>query len=145
MSFTVLFWYWFALTGVLLIFELFAPGVIFIFLAAGAAVAGLALWLSPGMGLEFQILIFAVISDMAYYFGRPFTRQLTHRKIDHLNTRGESLVGMIGTLAEPIVNGKGRLRVGDTTWAIAGPDMAAGFQVRVVGIHGSELKVEPHR
>ncbi len=145
MNFVVLFWYWFALTGVLLIFELFAPGVIFIFLAAGSAVAGLALWVSPGIGLEFQVLIFALISAVAYYFGRPFTRQLSHRKVDHLNVRGESLIGMVSTLAEPIVNGRGRMRIGDTTWAIAGPDMAAGFPVRVVGIHGAELKVEPQR
>jgi membrane protein implicated in regulation of membrane protease activity len=145
MKFVVLFWYWFALTGVLLIFELFAPGVIFIFMATGAAVAGLALWMAPSMGLEFQILIFALVSAAAYYFGRPFTRQLSHRKVDHLNVRGESLVGMTATLSEPIVNGRGRLRVGDTTWAIAGPDMAAGFAVRVVGIHGAELKVEPQR
>ncbi|MEO8558245.1 MAG: NfeD family protein [Rhodospirillales bacterium] len=145
MSFVVLFWYWFALTGVLLIFELFAPGVIFIFLAAGTLTSGIALWVAPGLGLELQFLVFAVVAAVAYYFGRPFTRQLSHRKVDHLNVRGESLIGMVTNLTEPIINGRGRLRVGDTTWAVAGPDMAAGFAVRVVGIHGAELKVEPQR
>jgi membrane protein implicated in regulation of membrane protease activity len=146
MSFVVQFWYWFALTGVLLICELFAPGVIFCFLAVGSVAAGVALWIAPGMGLEFQFLIFAVVSAIAYYFGRPLTRGLVvgHRH-QHLNTRGQALVGHVGTLAEPIVNGRGRLRIGDTTWAIAGPDMAAGFPVRVIGVHGAELKVEPHR
>jgi len=146
MTFVVQFWYWFALAGVLLIFELFAPGVIFCFLAAGAASAGILLWIAPGIGLEFQFLIFAVISALAYYFGRPLTRGLvSHHKHPHLNTRGQALVGHVSTLAEPIVNGRGRIRIGDTTWAIAGPDMAAGFPVRVIGVHGSELKVEPQR
>ena len=146
MNFVVQFWYWFAAAGVLLIFELFAPGVIFCFLAAGAAAAGLALWVAPALGLEFQLLVFAVVSATAYYFGRPLTRGLVkHHKHPHLNTRGQALVGHIATLSEPIVNGRGRLSIGDTTWAVAGPDMAAGFAVRVVGVHGAELKVEPHR
>ena len=146
MKFAVLFWYWFALTGVLLIFELFAPGVIFIFIATGAAVAGIALWAVPNLGLELQILIFAVVSAAAYYFGRPLTRGLiSHHRHPHLNTRGQALMGHVATLSEPIVNGRGRLSIGDSTWAITGPDMAAGFPVRVIGVHGAELKVEPHR
>ncbi|MBS0542055.1 MAG: NfeD family protein, partial [Proteobacteria bacterium] len=39
MSFTIVFWYWWALAGVLLVCEMMLPGVVFLFLAVGAAVA----------------------------------------------------------------------------------------------------------
>ena len=45
-------------------------------------------------------------------------------------------------IEEPIVNGYGRLRLGDSSWRIAGPDLAVGQRVRVVGADGALLKVE---
>ena len=44
---------------------------------------------------------------------------------------------------EPIRDGFGRLTLDDTIWRIAGPDLAAGEKVRVVGADGAVLKVEP--
>ena len=38
--FKVVFWYWWALAAVLLVCEMMLPGVVFLFLAIGAAVAG---------------------------------------------------------------------------------------------------------
>lgn len=143
----ILFWYWFALAVALLIAELFAPGVIFAFLAAGAVAAGLALWIAPDLEIAYQLLLFAAVSAVAFIFGRPLVRRLQRPRRDNggLNDRGRALVGTVVRLEEPILNGRGRARIGDTTWAIAGPDMAAGFTVRVVAVRGSELTVEPHR
>ena len=139
----VQFWHWWALAGVMLILELFAPGVIFIFLAAGAAVAGVALFAVSGLGLELQLLVFAVISGLTFAFGRPLVRTIVEPKTGSLNERGASLLGTVVRLEDPIVNGHGRVRIGDTTWAVVGPDMAAGFPVRVASVHGSALRVEP--
>ena len=48
----------------------------------------------------------------------------------------------IHVIDEPIKDGFGRLALGDTIWRIAGPDLAAGQKVRVVGSDGAVLKVE---
>ena len=40
MSFKIIFWYWWALAAVLLVFEMMLPGVVFLFLAIGAAASG---------------------------------------------------------------------------------------------------------
>jgi hypothetical protein len=60
-----------------------------------------------------------------------------------LNRRGDSYVGEVVTLAEPIVDGRGKVRVGDTVWLARGPDLAAGRRVRVVAARGTQLEVEP--
>ena len=39
-GFKIIFWYWWALAAVLLVFEMLLPGVVFLFLAIGAAAAG---------------------------------------------------------------------------------------------------------
>ncbi len=48
--------------AVLLVFEMMLPGVVFLFLAIGAAVAGLFLLVVSDLSLELQLLTFAVIS-----------------------------------------------------------------------------------
>jgi len=47
----VVFWYWWALAAVLLVCEMMLPGVVFLFLAIGAATAGLALLIAADLSL----------------------------------------------------------------------------------------------
>ena len=44
---------------------------------------------------------------------------------------------------EPIENGFGKVRVGDSLWRDTGGDAAAGTRVRVTGVDGVVLVVEP--
>jgi hypothetical protein len=44
-------------------------------------------------------------------------------------------------LDEPIVNGRGALKIGDSIWHITGPDLAAGRKVVVTGAEGVTLTV----
>ena len=60
--------------------------------------------------------------------GRPRRRDPTSRCSTGAATQ---LVGRIATLTEPINDGRGRVRIGDTMWRVAGPDLPAGAQVRV--------------
>ena len=50
------------LAAALIIFEVFAPGAFFLWLGIAAAVVGVLVLVSPGMGWEFQVLIFSVLS-----------------------------------------------------------------------------------
>lgn len=143
-GFVPVFWHWWALAVVLVVGEILLPATFFLFLSVGAAVTGLVLLIVPSMSLEIQLLIFAVGSGAALAGLRPFLAARTHaRGLHKLNNRAASLVGQILVLDEPIVAGRGRVRVGDGSWSVHGPDMAAGFKVRVVSVDGATLKVEP--
>jgi NfeD-like C-terminal, partner-binding len=46
-------------------------------------------------------------------------------------------------LVEPIVNGRGRIRLGDASWTVTGPDLSAGATVEITGADGVVLQVRP--
>jgi membrane protein implicated in regulation of membrane protease activity len=60
-----------------------------------------------------------------------------------LHDLGGSLIGREFVLAQPIANGAGQVRVGDTVWRATGADRAAGEKVRVLRVDGATLIVEP--
>ena len=60
-----------------------------------------------------------------------------------LNRRAARHVGKVFTLDEPIRGGRGRIRIDDTIWLVAGPDAMEKTQVRVTGVDGATLQVEP--
>ncbi len=59
-----------------------------------------------------------------------------------LNRRSEALLGQDFVLDEPVVAGRGRIRVDDTVWSVHGPDLPAGTRVRVSGVDGAILRIE---
>ncbi|MEO5375798.1 MAG: NfeD family protein [Alphaproteobacteria bacterium] len=135
-------WHWWILAAVLLGLDLSAPGMIFLWIALAAAATGIVALLAPGLGWPLQFLLFAVLGLVSAavgrrVFGRP-------QQSDHptLNRRGAQYVGRTFTLAEPITDGIGRIRVDDTTWKISGPDQPTGRRVRVTGADGMILMVE---
>ena len=145
MSFQIIFWYWWALAAVLLVFEMMLPGVVFLFLAIGAAASGFFLLVVSDLSLELQLLVFAIVSVASAVMLRPTLKRLQQDRVANtgLNARGESLVGRTIVLDSPILRGQGRVMLADGSWTVTGPDMAAGTRVRVTAVNGTELKVEP--
>jgi len=137
------FWHWLILGLVLLILEVFAPTVFFMWLAIAAGIVGVALALFPDMGWQIQLVLFSVLSVVSVAAGRSwFSRHPIKTDQPTLNRRGEQYIGRVFTLDEPIVNGAGKIRVDDTTWKIRGGDCSAGARVRVTGVDGTLLLVE---
>ena len=60
---------------------------------------------------------------------------------------GYGLAGAVlhAPLIEALDGGHGKVQVGDSTWLVSGPDAPTGARVRVIGVHGSVLAVEPLR
>jgi len=145
MSFKIIFWYWWALAAVLLVFEMMLPGIVFLFLSVGALAAGAVLLIVSDLSLELQLFVFAIVSVASAVVLRPALKRLQHgRPADaNLNARGDGLVGRTIVLDTPILGGQGRVKLGDGSWTITGPDMAAGSRVRVAACSGNELRVEP--
>jgi len=141
----LVFWHWWALAAVLLVFEMMLPGVVFLFLAVGAAASGLFLMVAPGLSLELQLFVFAIISVLSAIVLRPTLKRLQRNRGVHenLNARANSLIGRTVVLDTPILRGQGRVKLGDGSWSVTGPDMVAGSRVRITGVNGTQLTVEP--
>jgi hypothetical protein len=136
-------WLWLLAAILFGIGELVSPGVFLIWLAAAAALTGLATMLL-GITLPFQLVLFTLFSVATVYAGRRW--YLSHPVATSdplLNHRAARLVGETLTLASAIENGRGRVIVGDSVWACRGPDAPAGAAVRVTGADGACLHVEP--
>ena len=140
----IVFWYWWALAAVLLVCEMLLPGVVFLFLAVGAAVSGLLLLVAADVSLELQLVVFAIVAVLSAVALRPYLKKIqSHTTEPTLNARGEALVGKVFVLDQPILAGRGRVKLGDGSWSVTGPDMVAGAKVRVAAVSGTELRVEP--
>ncbi|WP_122667064.1 NfeD family protein [Pseudomonas viridiflava] len=137
------FWDWLGLGTVLLILEVFGAGGYLLWMGVAAAAVGVMTFIIPGMLWTFQFLLFAVTSVLtALYWWR---RQRTvNRPSDQpgLNMRGQELIGRVFVVQDAIVDGRGKIKVGDSVWLANGPDTPVGTQVRVIGQDGAILRVE---
>jgi inner membrane protein len=138
------YWHWWALGGALAIAEAFLPGFVFLWLGIAAGLVGCLLWLWPAVGPDFQVLLFAGFSVASVLGWRRW--QSAHPATSdqpHLNRRGDQYIGRQSVLTEPIANGRGRIRLGDVSWTVTGPDLPAGATVEVTGADGVVLQVRP--
>jgi inner membrane protein len=138
---------WLSLGGLLLIAEMLGGNGYLLWSGVAAIVTGLVVWLLP-FGLEWQGALFAVLTLIAAWL---WWRWLANRvkqqpRADRqLNQRGQQLVGKVFTLDTALSNGRGHIRVGDSSWPVnAEDDLPAGTRVEVVAVEGITLKVRPH-
>ena len=137
------FWHWWVLAAVLMAVEVFAPTTLFLWMGISAGAVGLLVLVANDIGWEIQILLFAVISVVSVVAWRQYARLHPASSDDPLlNRRAEQCVGRLFSLEEPIVNGRGRVKVDGIFWKIEGDDLEAGNRVKVVGTDGVILKVE---
>jgi membrane protein implicated in regulation of membrane protease activity len=144
MLFPLSHWSWWIIAAVLVILEVAAPGVFFLWLGVAAAVVGALIYFVPDLNWKLQLGMFAVLSVISVVASRRYLRGHpleTDRPM--LNRRGQSYIGQAFTLEQPIKDGHGHLHIGDSRWRIAGEDMPAGTKVRVVSSKGVTLNVEP--
>ncbi len=130
--------YWAIAAVLLAITEVVAPGVFLIFFAVGAFVTALAALVFPLLWL--QLIIFAVASLAAIAAGHSFYRRRMLAR-HAANGLGKGPVGEPGVVEEPIVNGRGKVRVRDISWLATGPDLGAGTPVVVTARQGTMLVV----
>jgi inner membrane protein len=138
-------WLWLLLALVLFAVEAIAPGVYALWFATSALVIGLAT-LALGLELSFstQIITFVSMAVGVIAMARGMDRGAKQAADGHdLNDRGQQVVGRNGIVDQAIIQGRGRIQVGDTTWQVTGPDCPIGASVRIVASDGLVLRVEP--
>lgn len=142
-------WSWWIGALVLFGLEILAPGTFFIWLGFAATVVGgitLVFGLdNPIWPWQAQWIAFAALSIVFAVYGKRYIKRRDLDKSDHedLNDRGSQLIGRSGVISEAISGGAGRMRIGETTWRVIGPDIAKGEKAKVTAADGATLTVEP--
>jgi len=136
-------WVWVVLGLVLIGGEMLAPGVFLLWFGIAALLTGGVIGV---IGLSWQgaLLVFAGLSVVCVFAGRAVTRRGNDEPdtAAGLNDRGRQLVGKVYRLESTMAGGEGRIRVGDSSWRITGPELLAGTEVRIVRVDGATLIVE---
>jgi inner membrane protein len=133
---------WWIAALVLITAEIVLPGFFLLWIGLAAAGVGALLLLFPGMNLLTQVVIFVALAFAACLgYWRLARRSLRADPASTLNRRAEQLIGQRYVLDTAIENGRGKARVGDSLWLVAGPDLPAGARVSVTGVDGSTLLV----
>lgn len=139
-------WNWMVLGAVLLILEIVVPGVFLLWIGIAAIAVGalsLQFWNAGFWVWEVQVLLFLALSVFSAYVGKHIVSSRESETDEPLlNRRTEQMIGRTATLIEPIAEGRGRIKLGDTQWLVSGPDLPAGTRVRVVAVRNAELVVE---
>ena len=136
-------WKWGIAALVLLMFEMILPGFYLLWVGVAAGVVALLVFVLPELSLEAQLLVFAAATVASIVGWRAWHRRHPDASDQpFLNERGHQYLGREFTLDAPIVNGAGRMRVGDGEWKVSGDDLPAGTVVRVIGVDGIVMRVE---
>lgn len=138
---------WWLLALVLIGVEMLVPGYFMLWIGIAAGVVGLLMLVVPGIPALAQALLFAVFSVAACLVYWKYIRPLAEQRNDQplLNKRGAQLVGQRFVLCDAIIDGRGKVRVGDGTWLAEGPDLPVGSEVEVTSVSGTTLRVTPQR
>lgn len=135
---------WLIAAVVLGIAELVVPGIFLVFLAVAAAITGAAVFALPTLPLAAQLAAFAAWSVVTVLIGKRWYGDFPVEGGDPLlNDRASRLIGQVVTVDAAIVDGVGRVRVGDGSWPARGPDSERGQTLRVAAIRDGVLLVEP--
>jgi len=136
-------WGWVILGLVLIGGEVLAPGVFLIWFGLAALLTGAVVGMTE-IGWQAAALVFGGFSLITVLAGRFFSRRKDEEPdaATGLNDRGRQLVGKVFRLEATMTRGEGRIRVGDSSWRVTGPELLAGTEVRVVRVDGATLVVE---
>ena len=136
-------WNWMIVAAVLFVLEVTAPGIFFMWFGMAAAATGLIAF-GFEIGWQWQLIWFCLLSLLALLLALRYLRSYpleSERPL--LNERAVQHIGQSFDLVDPIVNGRGSVKIGDSIWRVSGPELPKGARVKVTGCDGTVLKVIP--
>ncbi len=136
--------FWACLALGLFALEALIPGAALLWLGLAAGALLLVVSVFSGIPIFWQAVLFVVLSfaSISIYW-RYYRRHETASDQPLLNQRGAQLIGQIHLLDQAIVNGRGRIKIGDAYWTAQGSDAPVGMRVRIIEVDSMTLKVEP--
>jgi membrane protein implicated in regulation of membrane protease activity len=136
-------WTWMILAAILFALEVMSPGIFLMWFGMAAGVTGL-LAFGFDISWQWQLVWFCLLSLAAVLIALKYLRKhplKSERPL--LNERAVKHIGQCYDLVDPIVNGRGSVKIGDSIWRVEGPELPKGARVRVLGADGTLLKVAP--
>lgn len=135
---------WACVALLLIAAETMAPGLFLLWLGLAAGVVCILVWVLPGLTVLAQVILFVVFSFVSIAVYVKFFREKESASDQPLlNRRGEQLVDKVYNLETAIVNGQGRVKIGDAFWAVQGPDLPVNAAVRIIAVDSMTLRVIP--
>lgn len=136
-------WSWLLLGALLLCLEIVMPGVHFVWFGFAAIIVSIIVFVT-GIAWGWQLIAFALTAASFVIFLRRYASPM-RLKTDEpdLNSRGQQYIGRTALVENAISGGRGKVRIGDTTWTATGPDMPEGATVKITGVDGIVLVVSP--
>jgi inner membrane protein len=134
-------WNWMILAAILFSLELLSPGIFLMWFGVAAVVTGLIAF-GYDVSWQWQLIWFCGLSLASVLLAAKYLRRhplSSERPL--LNRRAVQLIGQSFELIDPIVNGRGSIKTGDTIWRVEGPELPKGTRITVVGADGTVLKV----
>lgn len=139
-------WHWLILTFLCLGLEALGASGFLLGSAAASLLMAALVWLFPELGWALQLTLFggfSLIFTLAYW--KLFRRANNENDHPELNQRGAQLIGRVIQLEEELIQGQGRIQVGDTLWKVrASGTIEKGSTVVVTGCDGMTLLIEQH-
>jgi membrane protein implicated in regulation of membrane protease activity len=136
---------WLACAVGAVIFELFTLNFFCLMLAGGAVCACLAAWI--GLGVSFQVLLFAGSAGVLLTLVRPALRRRIERTTAGPGTNIPALVGRDALVLEPVSDRSGAVKLAGEVWTARVPpgatELEKGSRVRVARIEGAIAIVHP--
>jgi membrane protein implicated in regulation of membrane protease activity len=136
-------WHWLAFGLALLALELLGTAGYFLWLGLSALIVGALLTFIP-MSWQLQWVSFAVFSLVTtwLWWRKQFKKDKQGDANRDLNQKHKQLIGQTLVLEEDFPAGKGRIKLGDTTWtAQSSKDFKAGSTVEVQDVNGIVLTI----
>ena len=135
---------WACLALLLIAAETMAPGLFLLWLGLAAGVVFFIVWALPDLHMLGQVVLFVVASFVSIAVYVKFFRDKESASDQPLlNRRGEQLVDKIYNLETAIINGQGRVKIGDAFWTVQGPELPVDTAVRIVAVDSMGLRVIP--
>lgn len=149
-----MFWVWLAVIAISLVIEIITLDLVSVWFACGAVIPFI-LSAIGGIGVEWQILVFVIVTALLIIFVRKYAQKLLLKNMN-TKTNVDSLVGKKYRLLEDTdFEHIGSVKVNDVVWTAVSSDgslIKAGQLVEVEKIDGNKLivkaveekKVEPN-
>ena len=138
-----MFWVWLAVIAISIIIEIITLDLVSVWFAFGAVVPFI-LSAIEGVGIEWQIAIFVVVSALLIIFVRKYAQKLLFKNMN-TKTNVEALEGKkVRLLEDTDFEKNGSVKINDVVWTAISDDgklIKQGSLVEIVKVDGNKLHV----
>ena len=138
-----MFWVWLAVIAISIIIEIITLDLVSVWFAFGAVVPFI-LSAIEGVGIEWQIAIFVVVSALLIIFVRKYAQKLLFKNMN-TKTNVEALEGRkVRLLEDTDFEKNGSVKINDVVWTAISDDgklIKQGSLVEIVKVDGNKLHV----